>query len=347
MKRILFFIVLATALISVGVVGAQEPALTVVATTSIVADVAQNVGGDLVSVTSIIPPNADVHAFEPSPADVQRVADADVVLSVGAGLESFLGGLVENAAAQEPIVISIGIEMLAFGDHEHEAHEGEEAAEGEHEHEHAEAEFVGVLGDAGVCEEAEHHEEEAAEGDHEHEHGSCDPHVWTDPNNVKVWAANIAEAFASADAANAETYRANAAAYIEQLTALDAEVSEILAGIPEERRVLVTNHEFLGYFAHHYGFEVVGVVVAGGSSMSETDPQTLAALIDVVNDEQVPAIFAEISANPQLAEVIASEANIEVVTAIYSDSLGEPGSPAGTYLDYLRYNAEVIAEALS
>ncbi len=338
MKRLILLLLIALLSVSVS---AQDAPLKVVATTTIIADVARHVGGDSVEVTALVPPDADTHAFEPSPEDAVLVAEADVLLVNGAGLEAFLSGLLESAGEVEPVVVSNGIEILALGEHGHqrEEHEGEEA--------HAEAEIVGVLGQEGVCE--EHHEAEATAEAHEdeHEHGSCDPHVWTDPRNAIIWVGNIAEAFAEADPANADTYQANAAAYVEQLEAVDAEVEEILSIIPAERRILVTNHEFFGYFAHRYEFEVVGAVITGGGTLSEPDPQALAELISLIEAEGVPAIFAEVSANPQLAEVVASETGIAVVTTLYSESLSETDGPASTYLDYMRYNAQTIADALS
>ncbi|MCU0512625.1 MAG: metal ABC transporter substrate-binding protein, partial [Anaerolineae bacterium] len=344
-----------------------EP-LKVVATTTIIADVAQNVGGDNVQVTALIPAEADVHAFEPSPADVARVAEADLVLVNGAGLEAFLGDLVENVAEVELSVVSTGIEVLAGGEHDHgheeEAHSDEPAttpdpmataeAKDEHgaedEHEHAAGEPVGVYGvDAECGELLAHHDDEEHSGeehseeeghDHDHEHGPCDPHFWTDPNNVLIWVDNIAEIFATADPDHADDYRANAAAYKEQLTALDAEVTALLADIPEDRRVIVTNHEFLAYFAHHYGFEVVGVVIPGGTTLAEPDPQALAELVEEINEEGVQAIFAEVSDPGILAQVVATEAGRDIaVVTLYSDSLGAPGGEAGTYLDYVRFNA--------
>lgn len=328
-------IVLCVLLISVGIVGAHGETLKVVATTTIIADVARNVGGDFVTVEALIPPDADVHAFELTPADIVKVTQADMVLVNGAGLEDFLGTLLDNAA--EVVVVSNGITMLSFaGDAHHEEDENDE------EHAHA-ALIVGVLGASGVCDEAHEHEDEA----HAHEHGVCDPHVWTDPKNVMVWASNIAEAFAAADVEHADGYRANAAAYIAQLEALDAEIVEILSVIPEDARILVTNHEFLGYFAHAYGFEVVGMVISGGTTLAEPSPQALATLVNVIQNEGVKAIFAEISSNPLLAQTIAAETGINVVTVLYSDSLSAADGPAAAYLDYLRYNAQVIAQALS
>ena len=337
-------ILLCFLLMSVGSIVAQGEKLHVLATTTIIADVARNVGGDLVEVESLIPPDADVHAFEPAPDDIVKVAEADILLVNGAGLESFLGTLLENAGGVEPVVVSNGVAMLPFGEHGHE--EGDEARS---EEEHAVGEVIGVLSEDGVCEGAHEHESEAEheEGEEDHEHGACDPHVWTDPKNVMIWVDNIAEAFADAAPNNAETYRANAEAYKAELESLDTEVSEILTVIPADKRILVTNHEFLGYFAHAYGFEVVGVVIGGGGTLSEPDPRELAALIDVITEEQVTAIFVEVSANPGLAETIASETGIDVVTTIYSDSLSKANGPAATYLDYLRYNARTIAQALA
>lgn len=334
----IIFIVLVIGLFSAFGIGAQDR-LKVLATTTIIADVARNIGGDLVDVDALVPPNADVHAFEPAPTDAARLAAADVVLVSGAGLEAFLGSLLENAAGPEPVIVSQGIPVLAFG-----AHEGDHTDADSSDNTHPRPEIIGILGVDADCGENNH---EDGESEAEHEHSACDPHVWTDPTNVMIWADNIAAAFAAADPANAEVYAANAAAYKEQLAALDAEIVALVETLPEERRVLVTNHEFMGYFAAHYGFELVGVVISGGSTLSEPDPRSLAALSDVIRAAGVPAIFAEISANPQLAEVVASETGAAVVTTIYSDSLSEDGGPASTYLEYLRYNAEVVVSALS
>jgi ABC-type Zn uptake system ZnuABC Zn-binding protein ZnuA len=349
MKR-WFALLLITALFLSTLVHAQEP-LRVVATTTIIADVARNVGGDLVEVTALIPTDSDVHAFQITPEDAVIIAEADVLLVNGAGLEAFLGGLIENAGEVEPFVVSNGIEVLAFGEHYEEDHAEamEEAHEDEDEHMDEAAEHVGVLGvdaDCALEEEAHEEGEEEHEEGEEDQHSSCDPHVWTDPNNVKIWVTNIAEAFATADPANAQTYAANGAAYIEQLTALDAEVREILSTISDERRILVTNHEFFGYFAHAYDFEVVGAVIPGGSTLSEPDPQALAELVEIIRSEGVPAIFTEASTSDQLASIVAQETGINVVTTLYSDSLSA-ADPAATYLDYLRYNATTIADALS
>jgi ABC-type Zn uptake system ZnuABC Zn-binding protein ZnuA len=334
MKRVLIFIL--PLIMSMTSVAAQNSPLKVVATTTIVADVAQNVGGNLVTVTSLVPVDADAHAFEPSPQDALAVSEADAVLAVGAGYEAFLAGLEENADRSDITIVSNGVTIYPFAE-EHDDHEEESHA----------VEPLGVLGTDDICD--AHHEEDpeaTEEADHdEHEHGACDPHVWTDPQNVVIWADNIAEAFAAKDPANADIYRANADTYKEALVAAGEAVRQILSAVPDEKRVLVTNHEFMSYFARAYDFEVVGVVIPGGSTGGEIDPQAMAGLIATIQAEGIPAIFAEASANAATIEAVAGDAGVSVVTTL-SESLTAAGGVAETYLAYLTYNAQAIADAL-
>jgi zinc/manganese transport system substrate-binding protein len=323
MKRALASIVLVICLMSIGRLGAQESGLNIVATTTILADVAQHIGGDLIRVTALVPPDADTHAFEPTPQDALAVSQADVVLAVGAGYEAFLAGLEENAAREDVVIVSNGVTIYSFM--------GEDL-------EHA-GEPLGVLGLDDIC--GEHPDETEVD----HEHAGCDPHVWTDPQNAEIWADNIAAAFAAADPDNSETYMANAEAYKQELNETDAEIRDLLSAVPEARRMLVTNHEFMNYFARAYGFEVVGVVVPGGTTGGETDPQALAELIQTVQNGGFPAIFAEASASRQLIDSLAQDTGVKVVTTL-SESLTAPGGDADTYLAYLKYNAQTVADAL-
>ncbi len=337
LRRILLPLV-GTLMLSASLVMSQTE-ITVIATTSILADVAQNVSGGLLNVESLLPFDADTHAYEPSVDDAARVAEADLLLVVGMDYEHFLGGLLETVGEDVPVaMISNGIEILPYGEHDH---EGEEA-----EHEHEQAEPLGVLGDGLTCEDDHEHEAEAtAEAEHEgeHDHGTCDPHVWMNPLNMMMWASNIAEAFAALDPAHADTYRDNALDYAAQIEALNLELSQMVAEIPEEQRVLITNHEFMAYFAAHYGFEIAATVLPGGTTGAEINPQELADVIALVQAEGVPAIFAEVSANPELAQLIASESGAAVVSTLYSESLS---ASAPTYLDFMRLNTRTIVDAL-
>jgi ABC-type Zn uptake system ZnuABC Zn-binding protein ZnuA len=328
MQRLILCIVLVFLMLVVGALSAQDSALDVVATTTIVADVARQVGGEWVNIVALVPPDADAHAYQLLPSDVEAVASANVLLAVGAGYESFLGGLLENAGGVQAVVVSEGVPVLPFGETDVVLREDG---------------TLGLLGDEILCEgdhEAEHADENG------HEHGVCDPHVWMDPENVIIWTQNIADAFSAADPAHAADYRINCEAYVERLRALDTELEAMVEPLPVERRVLVTNHEFMGYFAHAYGFEIVGTVISGLSTSAEPTPQELAAIIEQIEAARVPAVFAEMSANSQLAETVAQEAGVNVVTTLYSESLSDADGPASTYLDFMRYDTETVVEAL-
>ena len=340
MKRLYGSIVLLIVGLIPGVLMAQAAPLQVVTTTTLIADVARSVGGDLVAVTALVPPGSDAHAFQPAPQDAALIAQADVVLVNGANLEESLLALVESTATVPPVVVSEGVSMLWVGDdahHEDEPHDDETAA------------AAHAPGEAGVCEYVAAQiavlTPEAA--DDAHEHGICDPHVWMNPLNVQVWAQNIARAFATADPANAATYEANAAAYQEQLAVLDAELAALFEAIPPQNRVLVTSHEFLAYLAARYDFEVVGTVIPSLSTLAEPSPQEVAGLIDLIREAGVSVIFTEVSDSDTLTQVIAQEAGAVMVAPLYSESLSAPDGPASTYLAYMRHNAGVIAGALA
>ena len=172
-----------------------------------------------------------------------------------------------------------------------------------------------------------------------------DPHLWLDPNNVIVYVDNIREGLTQFNPEGAEVYQANARAYIAQLQELDAWINGQVAQIPPKRRVLVTNHESVEYFAERYGFKVVGAVINSFSSDASPSAQQMADLIDRVKLFEVPAIFLDATDNPTLAQQVASETGIKVVTDLHLESLTEGGS-AGTYIDMMRYNVTQIVEAL-
>jgi ABC-type Zn uptake system ZnuABC Zn-binding protein ZnuA len=172
-----------------------------------------------------------------------------------------------------------------------------------------------------------------------------DPHVWFDPRNVVVWAKNIARELALLDPANAEGYAARALAYEQELKDLDAWIVEAVAAIPRERRKLVSDHEAFGYFVDRYGFDDVGTVIPGLSTLAEPSAQGLAALEDAVRERGVPAIFVGITVNPALAEQVAQDTGARIVF-LYTGALSGTAGPAGTYLDLMRYDVRTIVQAL-
>lgn len=300
--------------------------LRVVAIEPFLADIAQNVAGERLKVASLIPVGVDPHSFEPTPQDVRMLAESDVVIIHGAGLEEFLENLLESAGGRWQLIIE-ATKGLTFRELHRE--EGEHAHEHGHEEEHGPTETAHLSPDE---EEPHHHE--------------GDPHFWLDPNYVVHYVENIRDGLSQVDPAGAALYAQNAAAYIEQLHALDRWIVEQVEQVPPERRLLVTNHESFGYFADRYGFRIVGTILPGASTNVSPSAQQLAQLIDLIRETGAPAIFLETGSNPQLAEQIARETGIQVVSGLYTHSPSPADGPAPTYLDMIRYNVRAIVEAL-
>ena len=280
---------------------------------SILGDLVKNVGGEAVAVTTLIGPGVDAHTYDPAPADLVVLSEADIVFENGLGFEPWLDAFYESAQpSAERIVVTEGITPREAGE-QHE--EGEE------------------------------HEEEGAEA---HEHGQFDPHVWQDVANAIVMVENIRDALVAADPDRAEQYEANAAAYIAELEALDASIREQVGTLPLERRKLITSHDTFGYFAAAYGFEVIGTAL-GSLSTEASDPSArdIATLITEIEEAGVPAIFAENVANPDLMESIAAEAGVSLAPSLYTDALGPPGSPGESYVGMMQSNVTTIVDALS
>ncbi len=185
------------------------------------------------------------------------------------------------------------------------------------------------------------------EQDEEHveEHRGYDPHTWTDPANVIVWVHNIETELSRTDPTNAETYQRNAADFSNKLVELDTWIREQVALIPEANRIIVTDHIQFGYFAAAYGFQQVGTLIPGYSTLAEPSAQDLAQIEDAIHQYQVKAIFVGKSVNPALATRVAEDTGAQLVS-VYTGSLSEPDEEAGTYLDYMRYNTTAFVTGL-
>jgi zinc/manganese transport system substrate-binding protein len=307
--------------------------LNVIATFSILGDIVQNVGGDRVTVTTLVGPDGDAHVFQPAPADAQAVAGADVIVANGLGFEGWMDRLVAASGTTAAIITaSEGVTPIAFGeegyDHGHEHAEGDD-----HDHDHAEGE--------------EHDHDHAAEeaGHDGHDHGAEDPHAWQSVTNVALYVGTIERGLAAADPEGAETYAANAAAYRAELDALDAEIEAAVAALPEDRRTVVTSHDAFGYFAAAYGLTFVAP--QGVSTEAEASAQDVAGLITQIRDAGIAAVFVENIADPRLLDQIASETGAKIGGTLYSDALSGSDGPAGTYLTMMRHNIGQLTAALS
>ncbi len=271
----------------------------VLATETYLADMAQNVAGDRLKVGSLLPAGVDPHEFEPAPADVAKVAQCDVLIVNGAGLEAFLNKLLQSAGGQHRVIVaSDGLASRT-------PRPGEQITPGEE-----------------------------------------DPHFWMDPTRAVKYVENIRDGLSQAEPGGASVYAGNAAAYISTLRDLDTWIAGQVGQVPADRRLLVTNHESLGYYADRYGFQVVGTVIPSVSSDAAPSAQQMASLIDAIRALHAPAIFLEAGANTQLAQQVAADTGVKVVTGLYTHWLTPPGGPASTYIDMMKYDTQLIVNAL-
>jgi manganese/iron transport system substrate-binding protein len=300
---------------------AEGEKLQVIATTSIVADIVRQVGGDRIDLTMLLPVGADPHTFQPTPRDLTHVADAHVIFANGMGLEEFLNPMIANAGGEAVVIhVSDGIEPRQFetGD----AHEHEQKGEKQ--------------------------EQEAAKAEQEtedHEHEGADPHTWTTPANAIVFVHNIEHALSALDPANAASYAANAEAYAAELAELDGWVKMQIETIPVENRLLVTDHLVFGYYADRYGLKQLGAVIPSFSTGAAPSAKELVELEDAIRAYGVKAIFVGSTVNPSLSERVAQDTGIRLLT-VYTGSLGPAGSGVETYLDYIKYNTNTIVAGL-
>jgi ABC-type Zn uptake system ZnuABC Zn-binding protein ZnuA len=282
----------------IGSAGASAPptaaadAVKVVTTTTVFADIVQNVGGSRVVATSIIPAGVGPEDYEPKPDDARKLSDAKLVVSNGVGLDDFLDRLLASGTGGKTpqLVLGDGIPTITV-------------------------------------------------------EGEPNPHFWLDPSLVKqYYVPKIAAKLSELDPAGKATYDANAAAYSSTLDSLDAELKAKIATIPEANRKLVTFHDAFPYFARHFGFELVGVILANVGQ--EPTAAELAALVDKVKSAGVKAVFSEAQFSPKLSQTLAQEAGItKVVTTLYNDALGP--APADNYLGLMRWNVDQIVAALT
>jgi zinc/manganese transport system substrate-binding protein len=172
----------------------------------------------------------------------------------------------------------------------------------------------------------------------------ADPHAWQSVANAKIYVANIRDALSAADPAGAAATRANADAYLAKLDALDREVHEAIAQIPQTRRKVISTHNAFGYFAAAYG--IAFIAPQGVSTESEPSARDIAAIITQIRTGKIPAVFLENISDPRLMNRISAETGAKIGGTLYSDSLtGEKGD-APTYIDLVRHNIKALTSAL-
>jgi len=278
----------------------------VLAIETFLTDIARNVAGDHLQISSLIPPGVDPHSFELTPQDVAKLSSSNLILTNGAGLESWLQTtLTSNASNITVVEASKGLANRAPKPGEIPPSQ--------------------LVNSAGVV---------------------VDPHFWLDPIDVITYVNNIRDAFSVLDPSNAASYASNATAYIAQLNATDQWIQAQVNQIPAQNRLLVTNHETFGYYADRYGFKIVGAVIPSTSTDASPSAQQMADLINIIKADKVKAIFLEVGSNPQLAQQVATETGIQIVETLWTHSTSPAGGPATTYIDMMKYDTTEIVNAL-
>ncbi|CAM3280655.1 metal ABC transporter solute-binding protein, Zn/Mn family [Rhodothermus bifroesti] len=279
-----------------------EGKLQVVATTSIVADLARQLGGEAVQVVALMGPGIDPHLYRASEGDVARMQQADLILYNGLHLEGKMAEVFARMqalgrptlAVAECIPDSLRLTASGFG-------------------------------------------------------GTYDPHVWMDVRRWQHAARCVAETFARIDTGRAAIYQERLQAYLIEMEQTDAYVRQRSAELPSDHRVLVTSHDAFRYFADAYGWEVRGLL--GVSTASEAGAADVQMLADFIVAKRLPAIFVESSVPERylkaLQEAVAARGHtVRLAGPLYSDALGDPQTPAGTYTGMVRTNIDTIIEAL-
>ena len=313
MKRIptLFVVALAAAMTlgACGTAPSGDDVPRIVVTTSTLGDLVSNVVGADATVEIVMPIGADPHSFSPSSRQVAAMTDADLVVANGLGLEENFADVLESVTIDGGHVLDLGSMLDPITFSAGDDDHGEEDQEDVEDH-------------------------------------TLDPHIWMDPLRMADAAGFVAEALAEIN--DEIDWASRAATYAADLTDLHTEIEEMLFGVDDSERFLVTNHDALGYFAARYGFEVVGTVIPGGSTLGDPSSEDLAYLVATMRELGVSVVFAETIRPSALADAVAAELGGEVqVVELFTGSLGEAGSGAETLIEMLRLDATRIAEALA
>jgi len=274
------------------------------------ADIAQNITNNRLKIDSLMPLGIDPHEFEPVPADFAKISKNKILIINGSGLEGWLEQMLRNTGNNNYIIeASKGLENL-------------------------------------VDFQSENNPEDNKTSENEKNHSGINPHFWLDPVFIIEYVKNISNELIKIDPDSKDIYQINAQKYIAQLKDLDIWIKSKVSMLPESKRLIVTNHESLGYFASRYGFNIVGTIIPGFSTDASITAKEFAGLIEAVKSSEVKVIFLETGSNPNLAEQLAAETGIKVVYNLYTHSLSGPDKEASTYINMMKFNVNTIVNNL-
>lgn len=285
---------------------AMASKLNVIASFSIIGDFALIIGGERITLRTLVGPDSDAHIYEPKPSDAIALAKADVILINGLQFEGFMNRLI-RASETSAVVIetTAGAQIL------------HDPAGGHYHYNSGKALFHAA---------------------------PDDPHAWHSVANAKIYVENITNAFCVKDPAGCAVYRANANAYHAQLEQLDVDIRQELAKLPAHKRTFVIGHNAFRYFEHAYGVRFLSPKSV--STESEASAADVAGTVRDIRTQRAAAVFAENISNPRLVEQIASAAGLKVAGVLYSDALSAPDGPAANYISLMRHNVKTITRAV-
>ena len=303
----------------------EEPSvtLTVLATTPMIGEFVKKVAGDNIEVNILMPYAADPHTFEPSPQDVKKIEDADLVFYTGLKYESVnLLKLLQNSVKSQELLIEVAarINPIEFKEEGHDDHDDHGDEEGHDDHD-------------------DHGDEDGHAG---HDHGIYDPHFWFDPTRVALAVGEIRNELIKLDPDNKDAYESAATSYIAELTALDAQVEALIQTVPSNDRQIVTTHESLGYLEARYGLSVLVAIIPSVTSEDDVTPRQLVSVIEEVKEQKVKVIFLEAESPTKSSEIVAQETGATLVSGLWVETLQENQS----YIDFINSNVNLIVENL-
>ncbi|MDO4910326.1 MAG: metal ABC transporter substrate-binding protein [Corynebacterium sp.] len=293
---------------------ANAEGLKVVATTTQVCDYIKQIAGTEVplDLTCLLSPNASAHEYEPTSAQMSKLASADLFFENGVGLETYMDSALSSSGFKGTRILTAGVD-----------------GDGNRTDNTAQAVDVAPW---------------PFGPDDDGEDFTYDPHVWMSVNNAIIQVQNIGDALASADSEHADVIASRTKEVISSYEALDQWIKESFQTVPAEHRVLFTSHDAFGYFCAAYGLTYIGTALSDFSDQNDATAAHIAQAAQAVRDSGATAIFAEHSNSAKSIEAIASAAGVKAYTsddALYGDSLG----PDMTYAQSMIHNVNVLVDA--
>lgn len=274
----------------------------------------RQVAGDLADVELLIPGGVEPHDWEPTPQDIQKIEESDVLVYNGAGMEGWVDQ-VKTAIDSSKLVIveaSHGLDLIEGTEEDHDHVTGDHSHEDDHEH--------------------------------AHDHGGLDPHVWLAPSFAAREVRNIESALVKAAPDHKDEFKKNADAYISKLNQLDQEFKQVLE--KAKRKDFITQHAAFGYLAKQYG--LTQVPIAGLSPDQEPSAEQMTEIIKFAKEHKVKTIFFETLVSSKVADAIASE--IGAKTAVLNPIEGLTEEDSANKRDYpalMRMNLDALKAALN